>query len=60
MEQLRVLLITSQFELLHVVLLHWKRAVAMKVAVLENTVVQQSTYIPPSKLPLSKLNRKAV
>lgn len=37
MGQLRVLLITSQFKLLDVALLRWKRAVAMKAAILENT-----------------------
>lgn len=59
MGQLRVPFITLQLELLDVTLLHWKQAVAMKVAILENTQwFKKTTYVPPPKLPLLELNRK--
>lgn len=62
MGQLRVLLITSQFQLLDVVLLCWKQAVAMKAATLENTwwFITAHTHGGSKKLYWSLIEKEVI
>lgn len=53
MGQLGAVLITSQFELLDVAVLHWKWAVAVKVSILENTWWLKNPHASPPQNCLS-------